>query len=162
MKLEMKNGTYSEVHKLIKHPAKVVIATVQDKHGKFNSITLEWFMKTSIDPVMYAISIGHTRYSYECLQENRFFNICFPSKEMRDFTILSGSKSGRDLNKIETSEERWFKGRLKQYPIYQNAVVNLECKTITQVCSGDHTIFVGEVKYSWQNPERKLLLAEDL
>jgi flavin reductase (DIM6/NTAB) family NADH-FMN oxidoreductase RutF len=146
----------------IKHPAKVAIAIVQDEEGRFNSITLEWFMRTSINPPMFAISIGHTRYSYECLQKNRYFNLCFPSLEMKHFTILSGTKSGRDLDKIETSKEPWFKGKLKQFPILQNAVATFECKVITQVRSGDHTIYVGEVEHAWQNSDKELLLVEHI
>jgi flavin reductase (DIM6/NTAB) family NADH-FMN oxidoreductase RutF len=158
----IKQAAIDEVIAIVKHPAKVTIAVVQNKEGRFNAITLEWFMRTSIQPPMFAISIGHTRYSYECLQENRFFNLCFPAKEMKDFTILSGTKSGRDIDKFALSKEPWFKGKLNQYPIMQNAVANFECKVISQVRSGDHTIYAGEIKHAWQNPDKELLLVENL
>ena len=48
------------------------------------------------------------------------------------------------------------KGKLTDIPLLADAVANFECKTITQVRSGDHTIFVGEVKYSWQNQDEGL------
>jgi len=158
----MERVDFAESLKIIKHPAIVTMAVVKDKENKYNLITLEWFMRTSIKPVMFAISIGHTRYSYECLQENRFFNLCFPSSEMTNITILSGSKSGRDIDKLKVSGEDWFKGRLAQYPVLKNSAANFECEIVTQVRSGDHTIFVGEVKYSWVNRDKKVLLVENL
>lgn len=158
----MLHTSYSEAVAAVKRPAKITFAVVKDKNGKYNTITLEWFMKTSIKPPMLAISIGHSRYSYECLQNFRYFNLCFPSLEMRDAAVLSGSKSGRDIDKIDTMGEDHFPGKLAKLPIFRNAVANFECEIVTQVRSGDHTIFVGEIKHSWVDKNRSVLLFKDL
>jgi flavin reductase (DIM6/NTAB) family NADH-FMN oxidoreductase RutF len=158
----MERKTYAEAVKAVKKPAKIALAVVQDATGKFNTITLEWFMKTSIKPPMLAISIGHTRYSYQCLQDFRYFNLCFPSVEMKEAALISGSRSGSDTDKLELMQEDFFPGRLAKLPIFKNAVANFECEIVTQVRSGDHTIFVGEVKYSWANNSKKPLLFKDL
>ena len=154
--------SYSKAISAVKNPAKIVLAIVKDKNGKINLITLEWFMKTSIKPPMMAISIGHTRYSYKCLQDFRYFNLCFPSKKMSDAVMLCGTKSGRDIDKLEETGLDWFKGKLAQLPILKEAAANFECVVTTQVKSGDHTIFVGEVKYSWLDKEKEILLFEDI
>jgi len=158
----MKRKEFAKVSQASKHPAKVALAIVKDKNGKYNMITLEWFMRTSIEPPMFAISIGHTRYSHECLQAVRFFNLCFPSKEMTEVAKICGSKSGRDIDKFEVTGVEWFAGRLAKLPILKDAKANFECKIITQVRSGDHTIFVGEVKHSWLNEEKEVLTVKDL
>jgi len=158
----MKRVEYSVANQKTKHPAKVVVAIVKDKKGKFNPITLEWYMKTSIKPPMFAISIGHTRYSYECLQQNRFFNLCFPSKEMIEAVKMWGTKSGRDLDKLEEAGHDWFAGRLAKYPIIKNAKATIECQVVTQVKSGDHTIFVGKVKHAWLDDEKEVIIVKDL
>ena len=158
----MESTTYSEAVKTIKKPAKITFAVVKDATGKFNTITLEWFMKTSIKPPMLAISIGHTRYSYKCLQDFRYFNLCFPSLEMKEAALISGTKSGRDIDKLEVMQEDNFPGKLAKLPIFRNAVANFECEIVTQVRSGDHTIYVGEVKYSWANKDKQVLLFKDL
>ena len=154
--------TYSDAITSVKKPAKITFAVVKDKIGKFNTITLEWFMRTSIKPPMIAISIGHSRYSYDCLQNFRYFNLCFPSKEIREATLISGSRSGRDIDKVSALNEEFFPGKLAKLPIFKNAAANFECEIVTQVRSGDHTIFVGEVKHSWVNKKRSLLLFSDL
>lgn len=156
----MNRVSFQEAYSHIKHPAKVTMAVVKDEQGKFNTITLEWFMRTSIQPPMFAISIGHTRYSYECLQNQRYFNLCFPSKQQVPLTILSGSASGRDTDKL--ADVPWFKGRLAGYPIIQDSAAVFECAVTSQVRSGDHTIYVGEVKYAWYHPELKSIVVEDL
>ncbi len=147
---------------LIKHPAKIALAVCKKPDGKFNAITLEWFMRTSINPLIFAISIGHTRYSYECLQNTGHFNLVIPSRKMRDFTVLCGSKSGRDIDKFEHCEHSTFAGRLAKLPIVRDALCNLECEIVTQVRTGDHTIFAGEVKYAWIDSEQEILLVEHL
>ncbi|MBC8385736.1 MAG: flavin reductase family protein [Candidatus Cloacimonetes bacterium] len=158
----MERVKYNEALKKIKKPAKIAIAVVNDKNNKANLITLEWFMRTSIDPPMFAISIGHTRYSYECLQNFRFFNLCFPSREMRNEALICGTKSGREMDKLIETKLEWFKGRLARLPIIKNAVANFECEVVTQVKSGDHTIFVGDVKHSWLDTDKEVLCYKDL
>ena len=151
----MKREEFAKVSIATKHRARVALAIVEDTDGKYNMLTLKWYMKTSIKPPMFAISIGNTRYSHECLQNVRFFNLCLPSKEMFDVFKICGSKSGRDINKFEVTGVEWFNGRLAKLPILKDAKANFECKVITQVKSGDHTIFVGEVKHSWLNEDKR-------
>ena len=158
----LKKSTFQDAVKFTKHPAKVAIAVVKCNQNKFNLITIEWFMRTSIKPPMFAISIGHSRFSFECLQKYRFFNLCFPSKELVEETLLYGTKSGRDINKLEVTGLDWFKGKLAQLPVLKESVANFECEITTQVKSGDHTIFVGEVKHCWLNEEKEVLTRKDL
>ncbi len=140
---------YSKVHL----PSKVTMAVTQKPDGNYNLITLEWFMRTSIDPPMFAISVGHTRYSHDCLMDVRYFNLVFPGKDQKDLLSLAGSQSGRDIDKFTAGKVEHFPGKLRKLPILKNASACFECEIVTQVKSGDHTIFVGEVKYSWLNDD---------
>ncbi len=158
----LKQSNFQEAASAVKHPAKVALAIVKDNKGKFNMITLEWFMRTSLNPPMFAISIGHSRYSHRCLQDFRYFNLCIPSKDMVEEVKLCGTKSGRDIDKLEVTKLDWFKGRLAQLPVLKGAVANFECEITTQVKSGDHTIFVGEVKYSWLGDSKEIIISRDL
>jgi len=139
-------------------PAKVALAVVEKPAGGYNLITLEWFMRTSIQPPMFAVSIGHTRFSHDCLQENRYFNLVLPSVELKPLCALAGSTSGRDTDKFEQGKVEFLPGKLRKLPVLKEAVAVFECEVLTQVRSGDHTIFVGEVRYSWANPEKRLLV----
>jgi flavin reductase (DIM6/NTAB) family NADH-FMN oxidoreductase RutF len=148
---------FVKVLKATKAPFLPAIIVCCDKNGKSNPITVEWYMRTSIQPPMFAISIGNDRYSYQCLQECRKFNIVLCSKDFGDAVKLFGSKSGKDTDKIKDSGLKTFKGKLG-LEIFEDSRAAYECETVTQVKSGDHTIFVGEVKYSWLNEETSELI----
>ncbi len=157
----IKQVDFDTAKRFIKHPAKIaVISSMCD--NKINLITVEWFMRTSLKPPMFAVSIGKTRYSYQCMEKYRYFNICLPSKEMREFAVISGNTSGKDTNKLEKTDENYFSGKYKKLPIFKNAVANFECETVSQITSGDHIIFIGKVKYCWLNSEKELLLYKDM
>jgi flavin reductase (DIM6/NTAB) family NADH-FMN oxidoreductase RutF len=149
---------FNKAVKHVKHPAKIALAIMQTPTEKYNMITLEWFMRTSIQPAMFAISIGHSRYSYECLQQTDSFNLCFPTSSMVETAKLAGSTSGREIDKFKVSGEEWFSGRFRGLPILKNAAANFECEIVTQVKSGDHTIYVGEVKQSWIDEDKEDVL----
>lgn len=152
----MKQYTLPEAYAKAHLPSKVTLAVTQKPDGNFNLITLEWFMRTSIQPPMFAISVGHSRYSHDCLQDVRFFTLVFPSAEQKALLTLAGSKSGRDIDKFTAGDVKHFPGKLHKLPILSDATACFECEVVTQVKSGDHTIFVGEVKYSWKNDEKQL------
>jgi flavin reductase (DIM6/NTAB) family NADH-FMN oxidoreductase RutF len=154
--LMMKQSNLPEAYAMAHLPSKVCLAVTQKPDGNFNLITLEWFMRTSIQPPMFAISVGHSRYSHECLQDVRYFNLVFPSPSLKSLLSLSGSQSGRDIDKFTAGEVNWFPGKLHKLPILSDAIACFECEIVTQVKSGDHTIFVGEVKYSWKDEEKEL------
>lgn len=145
---------YSRTHL----PAKVALAVTEKPGGGYNLITLEWFMRTSIQPPMFAISIGHNRFSHQCLEANRFFNLVFPSKEMKELLSMAGSTSGKDTDKLEQGKVDYIPGKLNKLPVPKDAVAVFECEVVTQVRSGDHTIYVGEVRHSWANEGRELLV----
>ncbi len=151
----------STVISFVKDPSKIALAIVRDTDGKDNAITLEWFMRTSIDPPMLAISIGNTRYSHRCLQSFRFFNLCFPTPEQIEAVKLCGSLSVRDTDKFNLCHFDTFPGKLAKLPIIRNSAANFECEVITQVRSGDHTIFAGEIKYAWLDKDQRVITYQD-
>ncbi|MCD4650445.1 MAG: flavin reductase family protein [Candidatus Cloacimonetes bacterium] len=151
-----------EVWQAIKHPAKVAIAIMATPDDKYNPIVLEWFTRTSSEPFMFAISIGHTRYSYECMQETSAFNLVFPTPAQKELVLLAGTQSGRETDKLQSSGVAWFKGRYTGLPVISDAAATFECELVTQIRSGDHTIYVGQVKYAWLNDGAKVILSEQL
>jgi len=148
---------YSKVHL----PAKVALIVTEKPMGGYNLITMEWFMRTSIQPPMFAISVGNSRFSKECLEVNRFFNIVFPSDELHPLCNLAGSNSGREMDKFAEGKVEYLPGKLHKLPVLKQGVVTFECEVVTQVKSGDHTIYVGQVAYSWINDDKQLYYYEN-
>jgi flavin reductase (DIM6/NTAB) family NADH-FMN oxidoreductase RutF len=147
---------FTEAYARIHLPAKVALAVTEKPLGGYNLITLEWFMRTSIQPPMFAISVGHSRFSLDCLETNRFFNLVFPGEELHQLCNLAGSNSGREMDKFIEGKVESFPGKLHKLPVLKESVATFECEVVTQVKSGDHNIYVGQVKYAWYNNEKEL------
>ena len=139
-----KETSYSEAITL-KYPEQVVVAIARDAKGKCNPITLGWTMITSHEPPMIAISIGLTRYSLEAVRRSKEFVIAFPSEHQEDETMLFGTKSGRNMDKLAVAGAKTSPARKIDCVILDDAVANFECRLVAEVETGDHVLFVGEV-----------------
>lgn len=158
----MKQSEYKRAVSQINRPNRIALAVSQSANEeKTNIITLGWFMRTSIEPPMFAISVGVSRYSYQLLSDNRKFVLAFPSHKMTQQVLQCGTKTGKSVDKISEFNIKTKPAKLSSIPLLTDAVANFECKTVSQIRTGDHTIFIGEVKYSWinENKDLKLLLS---
>ncbi|HOE91768.1 MAG TPA: flavin reductase family protein [Candidatus Cloacimonadota bacterium] len=153
----MKVEEISAVIKESKPPFTPLLIVSQDENGKANVMVVEWYMRCSAQPPMYAISVGLERHTHKCLEQVRLFNMIVPTSNMTDIVKYCGSQSGKDVDKFTELKLDTFKGKLG-LPIIKNANATLECKIVSQILSGDHTIFIGEVKHSWLNDESSPLV----
>ncbi len=147
-------STYAEAIKL-KYPEQVVIAIARDPQGKYNPITLGWTMIASHDPPMMAIGVGKTRYSAETIPHAGEFVIAFPSEDQEEETMLFGTKSGRETDKIAESGVSTQPTTVIDGILLADAVANFECRLSGRMETGDHILFVGKVVAAHAN-ERPL------
>ena len=138
-----------------KYPEQVVIAIAKDRNGKANPITLGWTMIVSGEPPMMAIAVAKTHYSIETITHSRCFTIAFPSSEMADAALFFGSNSGRDIDKFAEFECETETAKEIDSVVLSDAVANFECTLESQMVTGDHVIFVGNVVVSHTNTEPK-------
>ena len=138
----------------LKYPEQVVVAIAKDKNGKCNPITLGWSMITSHQPPMMAISIGVTRYSLEVFRNAKDFVIAMPAENQEKETMLFGTKSGRNCDKLAEINTQVQAGSKVDCVIMCDAVANFECKKIAELETGDHVLFVGEVVCSHIDPDK--------
>ena len=136
-----------------KYPEQVAVAIARDLQGKYNPITLGWTMITSHDPPMMAISVGHTRYSLQVIRQAREFVLCFPSSAMASEARLYGTKSGRDADKLAVSNARTQPAAVIDGVLLADAVANFECTLVSEMETGDHVLFVGQVVAAHMNQD---------
>ncbi len=135
----------------LKYPEQVVIAIAKDPQGKDNPITLGWTMIVSHDPPMMAVSIGKTRYSLEAFRSAGEFVIAFPSEHQQEETLLYGTKSGRDLDKLGAAGAVTQIAKEIDCVLLADAVANFECRIVSELATGDHVVFVGQIVRSHRN-----------
>jgi len=136
-----------------KYPEQIVIAIARDPQGKHNPITLGWTMIVSHQPPMMAVSIGKTRHSLEAFRHAREFVIAFPSERQQDEAMLFGTRSGRDIDKLAVAGSKTMPACKIDSALLADAVANFECKLVSELETGDHFVFVGEVVCAHLNDE---------
>lgn len=136
-----------------KYPEQVAIVLARGKSGRVNPISIGWTMLTSHIPPMMAISVGFGRYSLGVIRGAGEFVIAFPSELQAEEVLLFGTKSGRDMNKLELSGTATVPATLVDCLLLDDAVANFECRLVGEYETGDHVIFVGEVLTAHVNPD---------
>lgn len=151
----MKEVTHDEASSWWKRPERVVLAVSVDAKGLADIIALGWKMRTSGIPPMYAISIGHSRYSHKLISESKEFVLSIPGEDLSEQVLYVGTVSGRKVDKFKETGLTPVPSKIVRPPLIQECIVNHECNVVGQLNTGDHTIFVGEVLVSWLADEKK-------
>jgi flavin reductase (DIM6/NTAB) family NADH-FMN oxidoreductase RutF len=128
-----------------KMPDPVAIAIARDAQGKYNPITLTWFMQASLDPPMMAIAIGKARHSLAAIRASGAFVLSFPSAAMGPDASFFGMTSGRDTDKLSRQGTPTQPAAKIDGVLLTGAVANYECRLTGEMEAGDHVILLGEV-----------------
>jgi len=128
-----------------KYPEPVALAVTVKPSGEPNVIALGWAMPTSGRPLLCVISVGHPRYSHECLTKTPEFVLAFPTEEQYKEALHCGTNSGRDGDKVTASGFKTRPATKVKPPLLEGCSTNLECRVVSTHETGDHTLFVGEI-----------------
>ena len=129
-----------------KYPEPVAVALAKTPSGVVNPITLGWVMPSSHTPPQFAISVGLTRYSLEVIREAGEFVLSFPSVEQAEEALFFGTESGRSFDKLAARNVPTQPTAVIDSLLLSEAVANFECVLVGELLSGDHVIFVGEMR----------------
>jgi flavin reductase (DIM6/NTAB) family NADH-FMN oxidoreductase RutF len=138
---------------MLLNPMHTVLVSCIGKTGKPNIITLAWAMPTSIKPPMVAVSIRPARHSYALIEATKEFVVNVPTINILEETLLCGKRSGKSHDKFKETGLTPSPALKVKAPIIRECVAHLECKVHSQLTTGDHTIFVGEVVAAYANKE---------
>ncbi|GAG42932.1 unnamed protein product, partial [marine sediment metagenome] len=75
---------------------------------------------------------------------------------MASETLLFGTKSGRDLNKLAAAGVKTQPASVIDSVLLADAVANFECKLVSELETGDHVVFVGQVVAAHANEDRSV------
>jgi flavin reductase (DIM6/NTAB) family NADH-FMN oxidoreductase RutF len=143
---------------LRKYPERTVLAVSTDGAGRPNIIALGWNMPTSHNPSMAVISVGLGRYSHRLIHEGGEFVLVFPSIEIEEDVLYCGTHSGREVDKFKETGLTPLPSKYVVPPLIKEGVVNMECKVVGELRTGDHTIFAGEILTAYISKEHKQAL----
>jgi len=130
--------------------------------GKQNGMTASWLMPVSIAPIIYATSIGLTRYTHELMDKASSFGINLLSNGQAELSNLFGNTSGRKADKLSDPTVKLYEAKEIDCPMLEGCIANVECKKVGGHTHGDHTIFVGEALRTEADTEKRPLIYHSL
>ena len=129
----------------ITNPRQTILLTCRWQ-GEDNVMTLDWHTPLSFEPMMYAVSIGKTRFSLDLVRKSKVFVVNFMSKDFEKEILFCGRYSGKNVDKFkETGLEKEEAETINCSRIKQ-ALGYLECKIEKEIEVGDHILFIAKVK----------------
>jgi flavin reductase (DIM6/NTAB) family NADH-FMN oxidoreductase RutF len=101
---------------------------------------------------MVMVGIVPTRYTFELLKKTDNYSINIPTRELLEVIKICGSKSGRDVNKFNSTGLTPIKGKKISSYLIEECPVNLECKVVHKIDlrGSTHVWFVGEIVAAYQ------------
>ena len=138
-----------------KYPEQIVIPIARDAAGKANPMTVGWTMITSGSPPMMAIALAPKRYTAEAIRHSKCFTLAYPSSNMEAETLFFGTKSGRDIDKLDVTGCKTQKAEIIDSVLLSDAAANFECILENEIVTGDHILFIGKVVASHTNNQPK-------
>ena len=126
------------------NPRQTILLTCRaDK--KDNIMTLDWHTPLSFEPMMYAVSIGKTRFSLNLIKESKVFVINFMSKNFEKEILYCGRHSGKTIDKFKETGLEKEEAETINCPVIKQALGYLECKVEKETEVGDHFLFIARV-----------------
>jgi flavin reductase (DIM6/NTAB) family NADH-FMN oxidoreductase RutF len=156
-----------DLAKAIKHcskPETVALLVVRDRaRDRSNIMPLGWKMWTSGQPRLVAFSVSLEHYSYELLRREGECTLAWPGREMLPGLLKCASVSGLTVDKFELTGWKRLPARFVGAGLIQGSVVNLECRVVSTLETGDHMLFVCSLLegHLIDNDERVLFTLHD-
>lgn len=117
---------------------------VSGKYGEeVNVMAADWVTVVSAKPLIVAVAIAPTRYTYKLVEKYGELVISVPAMDMLRDVWVVGSEHGPE--KLRRTRLELVPAQKVGTPIIRNALANLECKVIGRHPYGDHVLYVCEV-----------------
>ena len=128
-----------------RYPEQIAVCIARDSSGRYNPMTIGWFMPVSMKPPLIAVAIGNSRHTNAVIKHAGEFVLSFLSEDQANLARYFGTKSGRDTDKFGTIRCETVPADKIDNRLIRDAVANFECVVKQTVETGDHTIFIGEI-----------------
>jgi len=129
-----------------------------DNNGQINVMALLWktIGELWMIPVI-TIAVAPSRYTFKLLTEGvREFTVNIPSKKIADTINITGSLSGRSVDKFKESGLETIEGKRTKVPTIKDCSLAYECKIVHSCQSGSmasHYLFFGQILTAYASNE---------
>jgi flavin reductase (DIM6/NTAB) family NADH-FMN oxidoreductase RutF len=116
----------------------VTVAHDGEEHG----MTANWVTQAAFEPPMIAVAVENTSKTIEMMRDTHQFALNVLHKGQRDLAGKLGKSSEQAPRKLKGIKTKPAGGGT---PVLAEALGWLECRIVTTVPAGDHTLVLGEV-----------------
>ena len=116
--------------------------TAEDKDGRISAATVNWVTQASFKPPLIAVGVKADSQIYDIVKTAGNFALNVLGKRQHGTAYAFFKPAERDGQKI--SGEPFHAGSTEA-PVLENTPAFVECRLVTTVEEGDHSIFVGKV-----------------
>ncbi|MFZ0735496.1 MAG: flavin reductase family protein [Candidatus Acidiferrales bacterium] len=133
----------------------VTVVTVTREPGRIHGMTANSFTSVSLEPMQVLVCVDRRARTHPLVLAHRFFgiNILAENQEAlaRYFTAPEqDAETGQRLGVRFRASDRGT-------PLLEGSLVQIDCRLISAIEAGDHSIFVGEVHSMEMRVGRPLL-----
>ena len=117
------------------------------KHGdEQNLLVMNWFTQVSFEPILVAVAIQKTSFSYGLIEKSSLFTVNI--LKSKDQEAIEGYTKSRAKKPDKMHGAAISDGEKTGTPVLDVAVAYLEGKVSQKITSGgDHDIFVAEIRH---------------
>lgn len=123
-------------------PYGLYVMTAEDKDGRISAATVNWVTQASFKPTLVAVGVKADSQIHDIIKTAGNFALNVLGKGQQGAAYAFFKPAERDGQKI--SGEPFHAGSTGA-PVLENTSAFVECRLVTTVEEGDHSIFVGEV-----------------
>lgn len=127
------------------YPVPAAMVTCGSSPDDYNIITIAWTGTINSTPAMTYISVRKERHSYDLIKNSGEFVINVTTEDLVKVTDFCGVRSGKDLNKFETTGLTPETATHVKAPLIKESPVNIECRVTEIKELGSHDMFIAEV-----------------
>jgi flavin reductase (DIM6/NTAB) family NADH-FMN oxidoreductase RutF len=111
--------------------------------GEDHAMTANWVTQASFEPPMIAVAVENTSKTIGMIRDSHHFAVNLLQKDQRDLAGKLGRSSEQAPQKLKGLKTK--PTPISGTPVLTDAIGWVECRLMTTVPSGDHTLVLGEV-----------------
>ena len=135
----------------------VCLVTVEWKRER-NLMAAAWVTPLSSHPPLVGVAVSPLRYTHQFLEKSKGFGLNILSTAQVELSQWVGTVSGRDEDKFSAGSFAVQPPHKIKAPLIAGCFATMECKSVENFTTGDHTLFVGQVLRIEVNREKSPLL----
>lgn len=125
-------------------------------------ISIGWMTPTSFEPFLLLASVGSGgketgdrayRVCYSLINETKEFGLNVPTPKLVDAITKVGTTHSDEVDKYTENGLTPMTPKKIGAPLISECFLNVECKVIEQLITGDHTVFVAEPVAAYMNDD---------